>query len=1197
MMYPDIFDWQLADILTNERALFILWSVKTLFCTRKEDFLNEYAFTEDDLDSMLHRLKVLGFLQEDDDEFVLTQAGETAVATLGPPGEDETEEDTLAREGKDIRERFSLPKERIYVENQLLEELQKLGWAYPEERELETPYLAIEGRETYSDVLLKGRLREAIRTLNSDGRKPTPTDQQINEVIRTLEQVQPSGSGLLEANCEGRRLLLEGCDVSGTRDYLSGSTRRLRLIDIENPIKNDFFVLNQFRIETPGRGRFIIPDVVLFVNGIPLVVVECKSPDLTDPIESGVAQLRRYASEEEGVPDLFHFNILLISTCFYVAKLGTLGASAEDYQQWKDPYPLTREQLAQFFGVKDPQHTSSQQELVAGVLAHENLLDLLQNFVLFRTEGGHMVKLIARYQQFRAVQKAIDRLQHGACKTVAHDDQRGGIIWHTQGSGKSLTMVFLIRKMRSLSELHTFKVVIVTDRQDLQDQLAQTMQLTEGKILIARNIDQARALLARPGDDIIFVMIQKARGDESDDQDDYDGPTLGALNDSPNILLIVDEAHRSHTSKLHGNITNALPNSAKIGFTGTPIMKGTLKTTERIFGNFIDKYTILEAVDDGATVPIFYEGYQAYGIVVREEQLDQSYAYLTQAMPHEVRQQIVSLYAGETQVLEATELIEAKARHMLLHYAANILPDEFKAMIVTRSRQAAVRYQGAIMHARDHLVATLEQLDPALLTLNQEQRETLQQGTQMLLQAHPQLDLLKNIECAAVISAGGEDPDEWRRWSDESKQKRTIEVFKLPLGWEGDNLAILCVQRMLLTGFDIPVLQGLYLDQRLSGHNLLQAVARVNRTYQEKTHGLVVDYLGIARQLKEALLVYNAEDIQGALLNIQDELLKLEARHLRVKAIFSEKDIDISKIDLKRDKETLDACLNLLKDSKFRADFEEKLKKFLESMDAVLPRPEALGYIHDVEVLGYINKTAANFLPEEQINIKGTGKKVRKLIDEHIAVLGIEQTVAPISITDADFESKVDLHTSDETQASLMEHLARYYIREHYEEDPVYYEQLSKKLEDILQLLKENWTELARALHRYVRELRQGRPPDATGLDPRTQLPFLSILEEAASRGSDLFRISLRDHSMGVSQLTPEQRMQLARITERMVGMIRGRIQRVDFWRGSKPAHDLRADIMDFLDDNDIISPYERIHEVADRIIALAHHLHRWLVV
>ena len=565
-------------------------------------------------------------------------------------------------------------------------------------------------------------------------------------------------------------------------------------------------------------------------------------------------------------------------------------------------------------------------------------------------------------------------------------------------------------------------------------------------------------------------------------------------------------------------------------------------------------------------------------------------------MPHEVRQRIVSLYAGETQVLEAAELIEAKAHHMLLHYAANTLPDGFKAMIVTRSRQAAVRYQGAIMHARDHLVATLEQLDSALLALNQEQRETLPQGTQMLLQAHSQLDLLKNIECAAVISALGDDPDEWHSWSDESKRKGIIEDFKLPLGLEGGNLAILCVQRMLLTGFDVPVLQGLYLDQRLSGHSLLQAVARVNRTYQEKTHGLVVDYLGIARQLKEALLVYSAEDIQGALFSIQDELLKLEARHLRVKAIFSEKDIDISKIDLKRDKETLDACLNLLKDSKFRADFEEKLKKFLESMDAVLPRPEALGYIHDVEVLGYINKTAANFLPEEQINIKGTGKKVRKLIDEHIAVLGIEQTVAPISITDADFESKVDLHTSDETQASLMEHLARYYIREHYEEDPVYYEQLSKKLEDILQSLKENWTELAKTLRRYVRELRQGRPPDATGLDPRTQLPFLSILEEAASRGSDLFSIPQRDQSMGVSQLTIEQRMQLARLTEQMVGMVRDRIRRVDFWRGPKPAHDLRADIMDFLDDNDIISPYERIHEAADRIIALAHHLHRWLL-
>src|SRR5260370_23587396 len=256
-------------------------------------------------------------------------------------------------------------------------------------------------------------------------------------------------------------------------------------------------------------------------------------------------------------------------------------------------------------------------------------------------------------------------------------------------------MGLLIRKMRKLAGLDRCKIVGVTDRQDLQDQLKETMGLTGEDIVVADDILNARGLLERPSDKIIFIMIQKVRGDERDEQEDY-VPALPELDPSPNILLIVDEAHRSHTSRLHQNIVNALPNAAKIGFTGTPIMVGTRQLTERIFGSFIDTYTILEAVQDGATVPIFYEGYQAYSAVVQGQQLDQAYLYLTQAMPDEVRLRIVNRYASETQVLEAQELIEAKAKHILLHYAANILPNRFKAMIVSSSRAATVRYQAAI---------------------------------------------------------------------------------------------------------------------------------------------------------------------------------------------------------------------------------------------------------------------------------------------------------------------------------------------------------------------------------------------------------------------------------------------------------------------------------------------------------------------
>ncbi|GCF10545.1 type I restriction endonuclease subunit R [Dictyobacter arantiisoli] len=1193
MTDPDIFEWQLADILADEQAMFVLWTVKSLFCTRREDFLREYEFTENELDDLLYRLKVLGFLQEDGAELVLTDQGEIALSFLrSKDATIDTEQN--ARVAAGIQERFNVPKEHIYVEQRLIEQLKFLGWIYLEKTGTETSQLEFEGREKYSDVLLKKRLKKAIRQLNTSKDKPVPTEQQINEAIRDLERIQ--GAGLLEANEQARNLLLNGTYVSGTVNYLEGTPRHLNFINLEQPYSNDneFLVLTQFHVALPGQNTFIVPDLVLFVNGIPLVVIECKNPAVTEPVEAGVTQLKRYASPNTGRPALFYFNVFLVVTCFYTAKLGTIEADSQEYQQWKDPYPQNRQELAQDLNVENPEHLSSQQLLVSGTLCKENLLDLLQNFVIFRTDGGRRVKIIARYQQFRAVQKAIHLLRHGDHKTADHDDQRGGIIWHTQGSGKSLTMVFLIRKMRKLQGLSRFKIVIITDRQDLQDQLERTMGLTGESIEVADNIIRARGLLERPSDKIIFVMIQKMREDEQED----DALTVEQPDKSPNILLIVDEAHRSHTSKLHLNTMNALPNSAKIGFTGTPIMVGTKRLTTRIFGDFIDTYTILESEQDGATIPILYEGYQAYSMVVQGQKLDQAYLYLTQAMPDEVRLRIINHYANETQVLEAQELIEAKARHMLLHYAANILPNHFKAMIVASSRAATVRYQAAIVKAREQLLETLEQLPPSRLEMSQEERANLPLGEQMLLQAYSQRELLRQLDCAAVISSEPDDDPAWQQWNATHNRNNYIRRFKLPLvqneeeSRNQDYLALLCVQQMLLTGFDAPVIQGLYLDRRLIGHNLLQAVARVNRTYLDKTYGIVVDYLGVARQLKEALIVYSAEQTRGALRNIKDEVLKLEARALRIKAIFSEQNIDVSTINLKHDRETIDICLNLFKDARFRADFEEKLKKFLESMDAVLPRPEAQQYIKLAEVLGYINKSAANIFPEEQINIKGTGKKIRKLIDEHITVLGIEQTVAPISITDTDFEDRIDQHISDETKASQMEHLARYYIREHYEENPVYYDRLSKRLEAILEELKGQWTEQVQQLLPFIWELRKGRQTDFTGLDPNTQLPFLDILDVEVNKGSEHFAIAIGENEEAKEQLSRDQRKELAEFTIKVIEMIRERAsRRRDFWRRHNERRNLLARIIDFLDENDLITPEGRQKEVADQLLELAERL------
>ena len=333
------------------------------------------------------------------------------------------------------------------------------------------------------------------------------------------------GQALLEKNRLITERLIKGVYVESA-DPKDRRQRLIRFIefDLGGRDQNDFLSINQFRVDLPGHGSFVIPDMVLFVNGLPIVVVECKSPSIVDPISEGLDQLLRYSNnrywvdEDEGIEDLFLFNQLMVVSSFYEARLGTLGAYHEHYLEWKDPAPVTSDQLADELG-KSPDKLKSQELLAAGVLRPERLIDILRNFILFKTAEGKLVKIAPRYQQFRAVHSAIDRLLTGKTRQQDEKDQdrRGGIIWHTQGSGKSITMVYLVRKMRTIAELRSFKTVVVTDRSDLEKQLRETATLTD-EIIRPDDKDNRRrisatetlkAILREESPDIVFAMIQK----------------------------------------------------------------------------------------------------------------------------------------------------------------------------------------------------------------------------------------------------------------------------------------------------------------------------------------------------------------------------------------------------------------------------------------------------------------------------------------------------------------------------------------------------------------------------------------------------------------------------------------------------------------------------------------------------------------
>ena len=369
---------------------------------------------------------------------------------------------------------------------------------------------------------------------------------------------------------------------------------------------------------------------------------------------------------------------------------------------------------------------------------------------------------------------------------------------------------------------------------------------------------------------------------------------------------------------------------------------------------------------------------------------------------------------------------------------------------------------------------------------------------------------------------------------------------------------------------DAPVEQVMYLDRFMEGHELLQAIARVNRCRNGKTHGLVVDYYGVGDRLTEALAMYAREDVKGALVSIKDELPKLDDRHRRVLDLFHRNEIaDITDVD---------ACVNLLRDVDVRADFIDKFGDFAESMDIILPRPEVLPYIYDLKLLGFINKTAANRYRDSQLNIAGVGDKVKRLIDEHIVAQGVDPKVPPISILDEDFEKEVNTLKSKKSQALEMEHAAKFYIQKHFNEDPALYKKLSERLKNILDNFGENWDALAEELRKFIKQTREGRKEDETGLDPKTQAPFLGILlDEYGKKPSD------------------DKIKEFCEAVIDVVDHIKQEIMLQDFWRRKHAQNVLRTWLINEIDDRNLV-PYAKIHRLADRFLELAKTLHVRLV-
>ncbi|WP_311948739.1 type I restriction endonuclease subunit R [Halomonas piscis] len=856
------------------------------------------------------------------------------------------------------------------------------------------------------------------------------------------------------------------------------------------------------------------------------------------------------------------------------------------------------------------------------MLSQANLLDIARHYTLFMNIGGQEIKPVCRYQQYRGVTRAVERLKSG--KTRREDgesDRRGGIVWHTQGSGKSLSMVFLVRKLRTDPALRRFKAVVITDRKDLQAQLSATAALTGESVEKAGNTTQLKKLLSRDGPGLVFGTVQKYRDPAHSDpgtegeasHDGYDDaspgldsgrrdaaeprashpkrPTLSepfeVLNTSEDILILVDEAHRTQAGDLHANMMRAMPNAARIGFTGTPIIMGDKKRTHDIFGEYIDRYTIKESEQDGATVPILYEGRTAKGAIKDGTSLDGLFEDLFRDHSKEELEAIKKKYATKGQIFEAPQLIQEKARDILRHYVTHILPNGYKAQLVAYSRRAALRFFEALEQAKAELLEEALALSPEDKVLDDTQLLNRPLRVKAAIQAWRYRQVLGELEFAVVFSSGNNDDPSWAKWSDRAAVENHVKRFKKPLppldstspkdSAKHDPLAFLIVKSMLLTGFDAPIEGVMYLDRSLREAELLQAIARVNRTGHGKTHGIVVDYFGVANHLKEALAAYSEEDIEGALQSLKDEIPLLRDRHLRVVDVLRAQGVDSL--------DDAEEAVQVLADERLRAEFLVKLKEFNRSLDDVLPRPEGLEFVNDAKRLAYIHALARNRYKDTQELGRDIGNKVRKLIDDYVISLGINPRIPPVQLTDAEFDEHIGGQVGGRAKASEMEHAVRSHVRKHLDEDPVKYGQLSERLEQLLDELDGQWDEQVAALKVLIDQLRDGATVDG------------ETIPEMPAHAKPFWRELLASANLDVKTIEAAMAQKLLSTTEEMVATIQQEIAIPDFW---KPSHipdqeRLKQELFSQLMMGSLV-PMDKAEATAERLFDLARSNHNRLV-
>ena len=731
------------------------------------------------------------------------------------------------------------------VELASLNWLQQLGYAT-----VYGPHLAPDEpsseRSSFGETILATRLKAALRKLN-----PTLPADALDEAFRKVRRL--SHPTLIENNRAFHRLLVEGVDVEFRNKSGEIVHDKVWLIDFANPEANEFLAVNQFTVEEGHFNRR--PDVVVFINGIPLAVLELKNiADEQATIRKAFDQFQTYKAQ---IPSLFHSNALLVISDGHEARLGTVTSDWERFMTWRT---ITGKELV-------PPGSLQLETLLKGVFDKARLLDLIRNFVVFEDDGEKVVKKLAGYHQFHAVNKAVEstlkaagvaanQLTRSSGRESAHSnspaesqsrltsaatvdkgagDRRAGVIWHTQDSGKSLSMVFYAGKIVQHPAMENPTIVVLTDRNDLDDQLFDTFSYCRDLLrqmpVQAQGREHLRELLNVASGGVVFTTIQKFFPDEK-------GGRHPLLSNRRNIVVIADEAHRSQYDFIDGfakHMRDALPRASFIGFTGTPIESGD-KNTQAVFGDYIDVYDILQSKEDKATVPIYYEARLAKIDLKPEERpkIDPNFEEVTEDAEESTKESLRRKWAQLEAMVGTDKRIALVAEDLVKHWEARYAAMEGKAMVVCMSRRICVE-----------LYKTIQKLRPDW------HHDDDDKGTMKI-----------------VMSGSASDTLDWQKHiRSKARREELAKAFKNPK----KPFRIVIVRDMWLTGFDAPSLHTMYVDKPMRGHGLMQAIARVNRVFKDKPGGLVVDYLGLAEELKQALADYTNSKGKGDITLDQEE--------------------------------------------------------------------------------------------------------------------------------------------------------------------------------------------------------------------------------------------------------------------------------------------------------------------------------------